>query len=157
MATIRELIDIYECLHCGRRFRTSHQLRSHTNRVKRCYERENARKNEQQKKAKLDDIGKNDHAASNCESLNMEKDDEDEEITDIPSQENPTFDGALELMKFFSECAGGVGLSNNDISKALKILKHPQFNVDEIPYHNGPSGKLWLKKKLESINGPLQV
>jgi len=145
----------HECIHCGRRFSTVVNLRCHTNRTKRCYEMNKALHTEHTKKQKLDGQQKiTDDVPTDMPSEPINMDDA------IPSEVTSVeFNSAFELFKTFTECGGGKGLSMNDISKILKLFSHPEFKIEDILkcYHNGPSGMVWYKQKLESMNGPLQV
>lgn len=52
---------------------------------------------------------------------------------------------------------GGKGLSEKDMSAIMEVLHHPKFDIKNVPYKTGRGYNLWLRKKLEAANGPLEV
>jgi len=156
MSTTRQLIDVYECIHCGKGFRTTMQLRCHINRARRCNEKDKLHKLEQQNKKIRIEEGSTFPNPDIVEE-NYITDDIVEDLSTKRKDMENEFDTGFELAKFIKSCFGGRGLSVKDTNKLIELVKHPNFNGSTIPYNNGRGANLWLNRKLEIINGPSQV
>lgn len=158
--------DLYICEYCTKEFLTITQLRSHKNHTKRCLQKAEAlRKRSRPNRSAAVASGVLEASTNNLTNeegyevletrlnvLNVDI------ATERGTQSSAPFDVALALAAFLNKgCVGGRGLSINDQSELLAILHHPQFDKDDIPYHSGKSCRTWLRRKLESENGPIEV
>lgn len=157
----------FRCPQCNKGFRSKESLRGHCNKQTRCKNKEKERlaKLEVQNESQIVEEAR--RVVGDGEEAEVFHHIEEREITDqwdnnIQNEDNINFqlynfDSALSLASAFTYCVGGRGQSESDITQILKVLHHPLFDINQVPYKNGRGCKSWLKRKLEAENGLLEV
>jgi len=165
MDTQSESQPIYECRHCGTTFHSQKSLTSHIGRQKRCNEKEKIMKLHGSKKLKTqreekETQGNPDFVQNRQEVVNESTETEivenDFQVNIMQPSLNDDYSD-LRISTAFKNCNNGQGLSISDMTRILDALFDPNFKLEKVSFNNGKACNLWLKKKMEEQNGPLQV